>query len=104
MSKNLSITLSRRKSGLCPRCGGIRDDKFISCSVCRSVLRQRREVHEAKLKALHSEGWEMPELGDGPMEPDLEDPSVTAPTDFNENTTWVNFGFRTDLSNLYFDF
>ncbi len=28
----------------------------------------------------------------------------TTPANFEENTTWVNFGFRTDLFNWYFDF
>jgi len=28
----------------------------------------------------------------------------TAPANFEENTTWINFGFRTDLFNTYFDF
>ena len=31
--------------------------------------------------------------------PDLDTPSV-----FNEQTTWINFGIRTDLFNWYYDF
>ncbi len=30
-------------------------------------------------------------------------PKIT-PANFEENTTWINFGFRTDLFNTYFDF
>ena len=31
-------------------------------------------------------------------------PEVDTPTVFNENTTWFNFGIRTDLFNWYYDF